>query len=76
MNKHVQIREIPEETHRRLKARAAEAGLSMSEYLKRLIARDLERPSWDEIKARMAKLAPVDLPESTAELIRRERDAR
>lgn len=37
MNRHVQIREIPEETHRKLKARAAAEGLSMSDYLKRLI---------------------------------------
>jgi predicted nucleic acid-binding protein len=37
MNRHVQIREIPEEAHRKLKARAAAEGLSMSDYLKRLI---------------------------------------
>lgn len=76
MNKHVQIREIPEKTHRKLKMRAAEEGLSMSDYLKRLIERDLQRPRWSEIKARMEKLTPVELPESTAEMIRRERDAR
>ncbi|MEO0982277.1 MAG: hypothetical protein AAFX03_06460 [Pseudomonadota bacterium] len=76
MNKHIQIREIPEETHRKLKARAAEEGLSMSDYLKRLIERDLKRPRWDEIKARMANMPSVELPESTAEMIRRERDSR
>lgn len=76
MNKHVQIREIPEETHRKLKARAASEGLSMSDYLKRLIERDLKRPRWDEIDARMRKMGPIDLPESTAAMIRRERDSR
>ena len=48
----------------------------MSDYLKRLIDRDLERPSWDEVKARMRKLTPLDLPETTAEMIRHERDSR
>ena len=76
MNKHVQIREIPEETHRKLKARAASEGLSMSDYIKRLIARDLKRPRWDEIDARMRKMGLIDLPETTAAIIRRERDSR
>jgi plasmid stability protein len=76
MNKHVQIRSLPEPMHRKLKARAAEEGLSISEYLKRLIDRDLKRPGWAEIEARMKRLTPIALPESTAEMIRRERDSR
>jgi hypothetical protein len=62
--------------HRKLKARAAEDGVSMSEYLKRLIERDLTRPNWASLKARMAALEPLDLPETTAEMIRHERDSR
>jgi plasmid stability protein len=76
MNKHVQIREISEKTHRKLKMRAAAEGLSMSDYLKRLIERDLKRPNWDEIEARMKKMKPVTLAESTAAMVRRERDCR
>lgn len=76
MNKHIQIREVPEKTHRKLKMRAAEEGLSMSEYLKRLIEREMQRPSWDDIEARMKKMKPVNLSESTADLVRREREAR
>ena len=76
MNKHVQIREIPDATHRALKARAAAEGVSMSDYLKRLIARDLERPSWAEMVRRMEALAPVTLSRGTAALIREERDRR
>jgi plasmid stability protein len=76
MNKHVQIREIPAAMHRKLKARAAEEGVSMSEYLKRLIERDLKRPNWAEIKARMNDMGPIDLKESPADMIRRERDSR
>lgn len=76
MNKHIQIREIPEDLHRKLKARAAGEGLSMSDFLKRLIERELKRPGWDEMVQRMDALAPVALPESTVETIRRERDSR
>lgn len=76
MNKHVQIRELPEATHRRLKVRASEEGLSMSDYIKRLIERDLGRPSWDDMVRRMRALEPVALSESTADIIRHERDSR
>jgi plasmid stability protein len=76
MNKHLQIREIPEATHRALKSRAAAEGLSMSDYLKRLIDRDLKRPSWDEIEARMKAMQAVTLEETAAEAVRRERDVR
>ena len=76
MNKHIQIREIPDGVHRKLKMRAAEQGLSMSDYLKRLIERDLKRPSWDEIEARMKKMKPLTLSRTTAEMVRHERDSR
>ena len=76
MSKHVQIRELPEEVHRKLKMRAAAEGLSMSDYLKRLIERDLKRPNWDEIEGRMAQMRPVTLIESAADMVRHERDSR
>lgn len=76
MNKHLQIRHLDEATHRKLKMRATAEGLSMSDYLKRLIARDLDRPGWEEIAARLDALPPVALSETTAEMIRRERDRR
>lgn len=76
MNKHVQIRDMPEPLHRKLKVRAAERGMSISEYLKRLIDADLKKPSWEEYFRRAEKLKPLDLPESSADLIRRERDSR
>ncbi|MFZ5619261.1 MAG: FitA-like ribbon-helix-helix domain-containing protein [Pseudomonadota bacterium] len=76
MNKHVQIRSIPEATHRKLKVRASREGLSMSDYLKRLIDTDLERPSWDDMVRRMRALEPISLPETTAKMVRRERDSR
>jgi plasmid stability protein len=76
MNKHIQIREIPDETHRALKARAAAEGMSMSDYLKRLIEQDLKRPDWASIRARLATMEPIELPVTTAEIIREEREGR
>ncbi len=74
MNKHIQIREIPDETHRKLKARAAAEGMSMSDYLKRLIERDLNRPDWASIKARLAETSPSGV--SSDEIVRMVRDER
>ncbi len=34
MPKAIQIRDVPDDVHARLRARAAEAGMSMSEYLR------------------------------------------
>lgn len=74
MNKHIQIREIPDETHRKLKARAAAEGMSMSDYLKRLIERDLNRPDWASIKTRLAATSPSGV--SSDEIVRMVRDER
>ena len=76
MNKHVQIRSLPESTHRKLKMKAAERGLSISDFLRRLIDEELEKPSWDEIRERVRKLPPIELAETSASIIRRERDSR
>ncbi|MEM1379775.1 MAG: toxin-antitoxin system HicB family antitoxin [Pseudomonadota bacterium] len=76
MNKHIQIREVPEELHRKLKERAASQGMSMSDYLKRMIEQDLQRLSWDEWKARAATRKPIDINVDMAALVRDERDSR
>lgn len=76
MNKHIQIREVPEELHRALKARAASEGLSMSDYLKRLIERELRRPDWASVAARRARLKAVDLGQEAVRIIREERESR
>jgi plasmid stability protein len=45
----IQIRHVPEDVHARLKARAAAAGMSLSDYLLREITTLARRPTWDEI---------------------------
>lgn len=76
MTKSISIHGVPVGMHRALKLRAAEERLSMSDYLKRLIERDLKRSSWAEMTKRMDALEPIRLSEPAAELIRRERDGR
>lgn len=72
----IQIRNVPDKIHRQVKARAALAGMSMSEFILQELKRVIERPSREEILDRLAKLPEVELEPSPAELIRRERDSR
>lgn len=72
----IQIRNVPDAIHRKLKARAARAGLSMSDYLLEGIRRDLERPTRDEVLTRLAKRTPVEPQPAASELVRSERDRR
>jgi len=70
----IQIRNVPNEVHRALKARAALQGTSMSELLLELIQGWLELPSELELRERLRDAEPFDMVESSAELIRKERD--
>ena len=72
----VQVRNVPEGLHRRLKSRAALAGMSLSDYLLAELKLLAERPTLDELKARLEKLSPVNLSLSPAEAVRAERDGR
>jgi len=70
----VQIRDVPEPVHRVLKARAAASGMSFSEYLRAVLARTAERPTPDELAARIRARGPVARDESSARSVRRLRD--
>ena len=76
MSKMIQIRHVPDELHRKLKARAAMEGMSLSDYLRREVGLIAERPTVSEIKERLASLSPVNPSVSPAEAIRAERDSR
>ena len=45
MSKTVQVREIPEESYLKLAQRAAEAKVTVPDYLRRLVERDVARPT-------------------------------
>jgi hypothetical protein len=52
MSKMIQIRNVPDDLHRELKMRAAAAGMSMSDYIKRELGRKRRRSTIKEIRER------------------------
>ena len=72
----IQIRNVPTHLHRHLKARAALAGMSLSEYLLREIQQVADRPTLDELRDRLAGRESVILDESPAASVRAEREHR
>jgi plasmid stability protein len=72
----IQVRNVPEKLHRKLKARAALAGMSLSEYLLSELRRVAERPTRQELLERLRQRAPFEPVSSPAEAVRAERDAR
>lgn len=76
MPKMIQLRNVPDALHRKLKSRAALAGLSLSDYLLAEARRSAEKPTAAELRERLARRAPVNTQVSTADAVRRERDAR
>ena len=67
MSAMIQIRNVPEDLHRRLKARAAMAGMSLSDYLLKEISAVAERPTMEEMRERLATRSRVETGESAAE---------
>lgn len=76
MSKMIQIRHVPDALHRQLKARAANRGQSLSDYLMAEVRKIAERPTREEMIARLAQRAPTKLRTSAAAIVRRERDSR
>jgi len=76
MSKMVQIRNVPDPLHRELKARAARAGMSLSEYLLQIVRRAAERATPEEMRGRLAGREPVEPDEPPVDALRAERDAR
>ena len=74
MSTMIQIRNVPDELHRRLKSRAALAGMSLSDYLLNEIRRVAERPTLDELRARLDRRTRVAPSVAPAEAIRAERE--
>ena len=72
---HIQIRNVPDDLHRKLKVRAAHAGMTLSDYLLAEIRRVAELPTMEEIVARVRGGELFDLQEDPATIIRRWRDA-
>ncbi len=76
MAKMIQIRHVPDALHRRLRARAALAGMSLSDYLCRELEASAERLTPSELRERLAAAAPARVREQPADAVRAERDSR
>lgn len=72
--KTLQIRNVPDEVHRRLKVRAAEEGRSLSDLALDELRRSLDRPTRRELLDRIATREPFEVDSAAA--VRAERDAR
>lgn len=72
----IQIRNVPTGLHRQLKSRAALAGKSLSDYLLGEIRQVAERPTLDELRARLESRAAITPRVAPAQAVRAERDSR
>ena len=72
----IQIRNVPEALHRKLKARAALAGMSLSDFLLAEIREVAARPTVDELRQRIARRGAVAPSVPPAEAVWRERKSR
>ena len=75
MSKMIQLRNVPDALHRSLKARAALAGMSLSDYLLAEIREIAERPTLAVSRDRLHKRKPVSAELDTALLVREQRGA-
>ena len=76
MPKMIQLRQVPDDLHRKLKARAALEGLSLSDYLLAEVRRAAERPTVAELRTRIAQRTPVITRVPPARAVRAERERR
>jgi len=72
----VQVRNVPDEVHRKLKSRAALAGMSLSDYVLQEIERSLERPTREELLTRLRSRTRVEPSEPIASIVAAERRSR
>ena len=73
MPKTLQVRNVPDEIHRRLKVRAAESGVSLSELLLPELEAIAELPTPEEMQRRLARRRPVEPDRPVAEMLAEER---
>jgi hypothetical protein len=76
MSRMIQLRHVPEALHRQLKARAAMAGLPLSDYLIREVQKISELPTAEELRARLRTRSRYTGRVSPSDAVRQERDQR
>ena len=76
MTKTIQIRNVPNELPRRLKSRAVEEGMSLSDYVLGELRRIAEWPTREEIIERLERHALTDPCPPEEEAVRPERNSK
>ena len=76
MSKMIQLRNVPDALHRQLKARAALAGLPLSDYLIREVRKIAEKPTPEQMRERLRLREPYRGRVSPTDVVREERDSR
>jgi antitoxin FitA len=74
MPRMIQIRNVPDDLHRKLKVRAAERGMTLSDYLLAEVEQVADKPTLSELMDRLAAEEPVVLDEPPEITVRRLRD--
>lgn len=73
MSKTIQVRDVPDDVHQRLVARAAEQRRSLSELVRAEIIQVAGRPSMAEMLDRLVSRPTAEFPETPAEALAHER---
>lgn len=76
MSTMIQIRNVSDALHRRLKSCAALAGMSSSDYLLNELRDVAERPTIEELRARLQRRSRITPAPAPAQAVRAERDRR
>ena len=76
MSKMIQLRNVPDSLHKRLRARAAMAGMTLSDYLQQELEHIASQLTPIELRARLAGMSRTNLREKPADAVRSERDTR
>jgi antitoxin FitA len=76
MNTHIQIRNVPDSLHRKLKVRAAEKNMTLTDYVKQVLEKEIQKPTLAEMAERLRKLPAVSTSEEIVAMIREVRDTR
>jgi hypothetical protein len=74
MSKVIQIRDVPEQVHSALKARAAREGMSLSDFIKGELKAIVERPTVLEWLDFTQRAKPIPTKRSAAQTVRGLRD--
>jgi len=72
----IQIRNVPDALHRRLKSRAALAGMSLSDYLLNELREIAELPTLEELRKRLESRTRITPSVPFDQAVREERERR